>query len=123
VIAACLLAAAGACGGEGAPAAAPAAPAFTKYAAADTAIVTYCAGCHARDGRNKDHDRAHQVLPLDGYADWRSQTTVIAAVLDKQHLDGSVMPPADAPLQPSDAERNLLLDWTRRGAPDTPDGR
>jgi uncharacterized membrane protein len=96
---------------------------YTRYAAAETAIVTYCAGCHSREGSFPDHDRAYQVLQLDGYEDWHSQTTVIAAVLDKWHPDGNVMPPANAPSQPTDAERAMLLDWTRRGAPDTPDGR
>jgi uncharacterized membrane protein len=96
---------------------------YTRYAAADAAIVAYCAGCHSKDGANQQHDRAYQVLSLDRYEDWHSQTTVIAAVLDKAHPDGRVMPPPDAPAQPTDAERSLLLDWTRRGAPDTPDGR
>jgi len=98
------------------------APVYTRYAAADAVIVTYCAGCHSQGGQNPQHDRAYQVLTLDRYQDWQSQTTVIAAVLDKQHPDGNVMPPPDAPAEPTDAERALLLDWTRRGAPDTPDG-
>jgi len=96
---------------------------YTRYTAADTIIFTACAGCHSRDGKHPDHERAYQVLPLDSYGDWRSQTTVIAAVLDTAHLDGRVMPPANAPVQLTDDERALLLDWTRRGAPDSPEGR
>jgi len=120
---------AGACGGPrpldetAAPPAPATAAVYTRYAAADDIIVGYCAGCHARDGKHPDQPRAHQVLALDSYADWHQATTVIAAVLDTRHLDGSVMPPADAPAQPTDAERSLLLDWTRRGAPDTSQGQ
>ena len=117
----------GGAGGLGAGAADAEEPAalgvYTRYAAADAIIVKVCAGCHARGGAHPDQPRAHLVLPLDGYDDWRRGATVIAAVIDDAHPDGNPMPPAYAPAQPSDAERRLLLDWTRRGSPDTPDGR
>ena len=96
---------------------------YTRYATADAIIVKVCAGCHARAGAHPDQPRAHLVLPLDGYDDWRRGATVIAAVIDDARPDGNPMPPASAPAQPSAGERQLLLDWTRRGSPDTPDGR
>jgi hypothetical protein len=104
--------------------AAPAQPAVDGmlYAAGSDFVAQYCAGCHWSGGENPDQTRAHHVLPLDTYADWRAGATVITAVLDKWHLDGRIMPPDNAPAHPSDDLRRAILDWISRGSPNTPDG-
>ena len=71
----------------------------------------------------KTKKRAYGVLQLDTYEQWKADTKVITAVIDKWHLDGKIMPPAKATAQPTDAERKAILDWLARGSPNTLDGK
>lgn len=97
-----------------------------KYPAATAFVDKYCASCHTQGGVAPDaktKKRAYGVLQLDTYEQWKADTKVITAVLDKWHLDGKIMPPAKAVSQPTDAERKAILDWLARGSPNTLDGK
>jgi len=92
------------------------------YPAASAFVEKYCAGCHTSTGTQAQKKRAYAVLQLDTYDEWKEQTKVITAVLDKWHLDGKIMPPPKASAQPTDAERKAILDWLARGSPNTAAG-
>jgi cytochrome c5 len=103
----------------------PAAQALSgaRYLPGQRFVERHCASCHADHGRDRLRARAHRVFAVDRYAQWQSGGRILLAVLDKWHLDGKVMPPPQAAEQPSDDERRQILDWIRRGSPNTPDGR
>jgi len=100
------------------------------YDTAYKLINRYCADCHTLGGLNKDQpDAWTYALPLDTYAEWKA-----AGILDIQYrMDsvlasqlrppGQIMPRTIFPLQPTAAERQLLLDWIRRGSPNTLTGQ
>ena len=80
----------------------------------------YCASCHTQAGAHRLRPRAHGIFAIDRISEWRGSQRILLAVLDKWHLDGKVMPPPQADAQPSDDERRAILDWIRRGSPDSP---
>jgi mono/diheme cytochrome c family protein len=94
----------------------------TAFTQARALVGRFCADCHTAGGRNADRPRAHALLPLDTYAQWKEYQDLIAGRLAPGHPGGNPMPPPKHPIQPSAAERNLLLDWIARNSPDTQDG-
>jgi uncharacterized membrane protein len=86
-------------------------------------VETYCADCHTKPGASPSQKRAYAVLQLDTYDQWKASSKVILAVVNKWHLDGSIMPPASASPQPPDTERHMIVDWLTRGSPNTPSGQ
>jgi hypothetical protein len=85
-------------------------------------VQKYCAACHGKDGQDPKQKVAYPAFHVDTYDEWASSRTILLAVLDEWHPDGDVMPPPDA-LEPSRAERLMILDWIRRSSPNSPDGR
>jgi hypothetical protein len=83
---------------------------------------SYCSPCHWKGGRHAKQPVAYPAFQVDTYALWATGRTIIPAVLDKWNPDGAVMPPPEAPGFPPDDERMSILDWVRRGSPNTPDG-
>lgn len=102
---------------------APAVMQGTLFPKAVHFVKRYCSACHCRAGKDRKHARAYAILRLDKYDEWKESAKVIAAVTDKWHLDGRIMPPPQARAQPSDAERIEMLEWIGRGSPNTADGR
>ncbi|HKP95544.1 MAG TPA: hypothetical protein VJ385_07295 [Fibrobacteria bacterium] len=94
-----------------------------RYAAARAMVERYCADCHGALGRNPSRERAHRILGIDTYADWMAASRAVPGRVDKDSLEGRIMPPPSFPRQPSDAERRMLVEWVKRGSPNTPDGR
>jgi hypothetical protein len=89
----------------GAPASCPAATATPSYSL-DVAPVlrTYCTGCHAPGGQE-------HYLPLDTY----HRVSGLAGLVEGE-VGGCDMPPPEAS-QPTQAQRNIVLDWIACGAP------
>jgi hypothetical protein len=83
---------------------------------------TYCSPCHWIGGAHPKRPVAYVAFQIDTYEEWGTGTTIIPAVLDKWNPDGAVMPPPEAPAFPPDDLRMLILDWVRRGSPNTPTG-
>jgi hypothetical protein len=94
----------------------------TLYAPGRKFGQSYCGGCHAEQGNDPKQKVAYPAFHVDSYEDWASGRTILLAVLDKWSPDGDVMPPPDA-VEPPDAERRLILDWVRRGSPNTAEGQ
>jgi uncharacterized membrane protein len=94
----------------------------TRYEIGRRFASKYCVECHAKDGRDPKQKVAYPAFHADTYDDWVSSRTILLAVVDKWNPDGDVMPPPDA-LEPPDEERRLILDWIRRGSPNTSDGK
>jgi uncharacterized membrane protein len=82
-------------------------PTTTPSYATDVAPVidTYCAGCHVSGGQESE-------LPFTSLAQVQAHASEIS-----REVSGCDMPPSDED-QPTDAERQLLLDWIACGAPD-----
>jgi hypothetical protein len=95
----------------------------TLYEPGRTFAQTYCSPCHWKGGQHAKHRAAYPAFQIDTYEEWALGKTIIPAVLDKWKPDGKVMPPPEAPADPPDDARMLILDWVRRGSPNTPDGR
>ncbi len=95
------------------------------YAPAKRLVGRYCSDCHARNGNHENHANAWgHSLRLDGYEEWveagnRLLVRLDAAVAAVQDPPVDVMPQAAFPLQPTQAERDTLLEWIRRGSPNT----
>jgi hypothetical protein len=83
----------------------------------------YCSACHSSQATNRVSKSASKAFLLDTYAEWLSEAAQIPRRLDRDSLKGKIMPPLTFPQQPSDAERRLIVDWVKRGSPNTPDGR
>jgi len=94
----------------------------TLYAPGRKFGQSYCGGCHAERGTDPKQKVAYPAFHVDSYEDWASSRTILLAVLDKWNPDGDVMPHPDA-VEPPDAERRLVLQWIRRGSPNTADGQ
>jgi hypothetical protein len=94
----------------------------TVYPAGRVFGQTYCSPCHWKGGQHPKQAVAYPAFQVDTYAQWSTGGTIIPAVLDKWKPDGVVMPPPEAPAFPPDDQRMLILDWVRRGSPNTPDG-
>ena len=95
----------------------------TLYEPGRTFVQTYCGACHWSDGGHAKQPIAYAVFQVDTYDEWSGYHTMVSTVLDKWSSDGIVMPPPEAPAFPPDDQRRLVLDWVRRGSPNTPDGR
>jgi mono/diheme cytochrome c family protein len=94
-----------------------------RYPPGRSFAVTYCAPCHTEGGAHPRRKDAHAAFAMDTFDEWQAAFGVLRGVLDPSHLDGKIMPPPDAPAQPSEAERRLVLEWVLRGSPNTADGR
>jgi hypothetical protein len=94
----------------------------TLYEPGRTFVQTYCSPCHWKGGKHAKQPVAYPAFQVDTYAQWATGGTIIPAVLDKWNPDGTVMPPPEAPADPPDDQRMLILDWVRRGSPNTPTG-
>jgi hypothetical protein len=94
----------------------------TLYEPGRTFGQTYCSPCHWKGGRHPKQSVAYPAFQVDTYVLWAAGRTIVPAVLDKWNPDGAVMPPPEAPGFPPDDERMSILDWVRRGSPNTLDG-
>ena len=94
----------------------------TAYERGRDLVQRHCAGCHSQNGEDPRQRVAYPAFHVDAYDDWVSSRTILLAVLDKWNPDGDVMPPPDA-VELSDDDRRTLLDWIRRGSPNTVDGQ
>ena len=110
-------------------------PIVTEGALADVAyeparrlVSRYCADCHTRGGNNREQPDAWKyALRLDTYADWEKGSRVLKVRLDSaasaaEDPPADVMPRESFPYQPTQAERDTLLDWLARGSPNTVTG-
>jgi hypothetical protein len=94
----------------------------TLYEAGRDFGRTYCSPCHWMGGTHAKQPVAYVAFQIDTYEEWATGGTIVPAVLDKWNPDGAVMPPPEAPAFPPDDLRMLILDWVRRGSPNTPTG-
>jgi hypothetical protein len=98
------------------------------YEPARRLVSRSCADCHAKDGNNRDHvDAWGHAIRLDTYKQWVDGNRVLVERLDPDSLaaqDPPVdpMPPAHFPYPLAASERDTLLEWMRRGSPNTADG-
>ena len=98
------------------------------YAPAKRIVNLYCADCHTQGGHNElQPDTWKFALRLDTYDDWVSGTKVLLRRMDAakaaaQDPPEDVMPSISFPFQPTQAERDTLIDWLNRGSPNTPTG-
>jgi hypothetical protein len=95
----------------------------TVYEPGRVFVQTYCSPCHWKGGQHPRRSAAYQTFQVDSYEQWATGRVIVPAVLDKWNPDGKVMPPPEAPGFPSDDDRRLILDWVRRGSPNTPGGQ
>lgn len=98
------------------------------YEPARRLVSLYCADCHAQAGNDDSHDDAWgHAIRLDTYAEWAKGSEKLIERLDPaiaaiQDPPVDPMPSTGFPLQPSQAERDTLLAWLKRGSPNTADG-
>ena len=83
----------------------------------------YCSDCHSSRGSNDLRGRASRILSVDSYGEWIGSAGAIPGRLDLDSLELGPMPPPEYPVQPTQAERRMIVDWVKRGSPNTPDGR
>ena len=101
----------------------------TVYLPAFRIVNRYCADCHTAGGKNElQHDTWKYALRLDTYAEWVDARKLLLERLvpetaEAQDPPVDVMPNLAFPLQPTQAERDTLLNWIRAGSPNTPEGR
>jgi hypothetical protein len=122
--------AASACAAKGGPAAGGSTPDAgvepamkgTLYETGRTFVQTYCSPCHWKGGQHIKQPVAYPAFHVDTYEDWAAGQTIVTAVLDKWNPDGTVMPPPEAPGFPPDDARMVILDWVKRGSPNTASG-
>jgi hypothetical protein len=93
------------------------------YEPARDFVARYCSACHSSQASNRISQRAAEALLLDTYSQWLAASVKIPRRLDRDSLLGKIMPPLTFPDQPGNAERRAVVDWLRRGSPNTPDGR
>ena len=94
----------------------------TEFKQGKILVGRFCADCHTAAGKNSDQARAWNILPLDTYGQWIKYAGLIRGRLAENHPGGNVMPPPKFPMQPTAAERKVLLDWIDRNSPNTSDG-
>ena len=98
------------------------------YEPARRIVGRHCSDCHASGGKNEKHmDAWGHAIRLDTWREWVDGRADIVARLDpakaaEQDPPVDVMPLATFPLQPTQAERDTLLQWIARGSPNTPTG-
>jgi uncharacterized membrane protein len=93
-----------------------------RYAAARALVEKYCANCHSSHGTSRSQERAYRSFSVDTYAEWLAASREVPGRVDKDSLEGKIMPPPWSTMQPTLAERKLLIAWVKRGSPDTPGG-
>jgi uncharacterized membrane protein len=93
-----------------------------EYLPARSIIHTYCGPCHSKGGQDPEQGRAYKGFKLDTYDQMKARPVLMlnAITIHGTHAD---MPPSRTKLQPSAAERQVLLDWIELGCPNTPNGR
>lgn len=104
----------------GAPADA-AALAGANYPEAQRIVQTYCSPCHSKQGADPHQGRGYTTLKLDTYEQFKSRAFLVRSAV-AIHGDRADMPPVYAARQPSETERQTLIDWIDRNAPNTPTG-
>ena len=96
------------------------------YDTAYKLINRFCADCHTEVGLNKDQVDAYLALRIDTYASWKEiPSRIIVSRLDLDSARKDKVDPMPSPAfinQPTPTERRLLLDWLKRGSPNTRDG-
>lgn len=98
------------------------------YEPARRIVGRLCSDCHAAGGKNEKHfDAWGHAIRLDTWQEWVDGRADIVARLDpakaaEQDPPVDVMPLATFPLQPTQAERDTLLQWIARGSPNTATG-
>jgi uncharacterized membrane protein len=97
------------------------------YDTARTLVNRYCADCHTEGGYNSGQWDGWAAVQFDTYAQWKNFD---AAILIRRMnpdsalaLDVGVMPPGTFPHQPSPEERSVLMEWLKRGSPNTAGGQ
>ena len=93
-----------------------------------TALVRkYCADCHTEGGPNARQWDGWAAVQFDTYAQWKAfnrEGLILRMEPDSATNAGlNPMPPGDYTPQPSDAERAVLLEWLKRGSPNTVNGQ
>ncbi len=93
------------------------------YKPAQRLMDKYCAECHARDG-NSPYQKLtwSNSLQIDSFPVWRGAAGPLIERMDPVYT-WDLMPPFYGAHQPTRAERDTLLQWLNRGAPNTVDGR
>ena len=99
-----------------------------RYAPARRIVGYYCSDCHAKAGTAESHKDAYgHALRLDTWQEWVDgkkyllvRLDAAAAAAEEPPVD--VMPQLAFPYQPTQAERDTLLQWIRRGSPNTVSG-
>jgi uncharacterized membrane protein len=99
-----------------------------RYEPAQRLVSRTCADCHVRTGNNETQpDAWGHAIRLDTYQDWVDGRRVLLERLDpvtaaQQDPPADVMPQPDFKFQLTDAERDTLLQWIKRGSPNTESG-
>jgi uncharacterized membrane protein len=93
-----------------------------EYLPARSITHTYCGPCHSKEGKDRDQECAYREFELDTYEQMKKQMVLMLNAITI-HGTRADMPPATAKRQPSEAERQVLIDWLERDCPNTPDGR
>ena len=83
----------------------------------------YCMDCHSSRGSNPLLHKAVLNLKMDTYKDWMEAAGAVPSVLDRAALEAPIMPPSTFHSQPDDSERQFMVDWVKRGSPNTDSGR
>lgn len=94
-----------------------------QYTFAKNFTSQYCSDCHTTTGTFKHKDKALQNITMDTYHDWMQASRTVPRVLDKHNLESKIMPPAKYPYQPTDSEREVMIEWLNRGSPNTDSGK
>lgn len=98
------------------------------YEPARRLVSRSCADCHAKGGNNGTHaDAWGHAIRLDTYAEWVDGRRVLLERLDPataaaQDPPVDTMPSAGFLYPLSVSERDTLLQWIKRGSPNTENG-
>jgi mono/diheme cytochrome c family protein len=98
------------------------------YEPARRLVSRSCADCHAKDGNNETHgDAWGHAIRLDAYAEWVDGRRVLLERLDPatalaQDPPVDTMPSAGFLYPLTLSERDTLLQWIKRGSPNTESG-
>lgn len=100
----------------------------TLYAPAFRIVNRYCADCHTIGGKNDlQHDAWKFAVRFDTYSQWAEASKLlkirlVSELSAAQDPPMDVMPNISFPFQPTQAERDTLLEWINRGSPNTSSG-
>ncbi len=99
----------------------------THFGPARAFVTRYCADCHTSGGLHRLQPIAYgnTRVKLDTYAGWLSVQNLLLVRLDPAEAAAQglpSMPPEGARFFPTAEERRLMLDWLRKGSPNTPEG-